>query len=396
MYKIKLIIVTFLTVFCCVSIAQNTAPEVEITEITQSGISTEKIVTVFFNFRDVDHDPLTVKLNVSTDAGATWDTELARTLSGDTFVMASPSWQFGAITWLAGQDWPDQFSDQMKIEIVVDDIQGGLYLVVDVSLGPTSDYYPFQFFEEEPIDLLTNNVYKTSKIILRHIPSGVFAMGSPSFELGHESDETIHTVTLTTDFYIGVFEVTQKQWELVVGDFTGDSRPMRRRWDHIRGTRNTSSVPQGDSFIERLIDRTGLIFELPTEAQWEFACRAGTTTALNSGKNLISEENDPNMNQVGLYKFNGGNNGTGAVGAFIPNAWGLYDMHGNVSEWCLDEYKSNLGTLPLTNPITNGSSSKTIRGGAYNQNANQCRSASRSLSNYSSSNSGFRISGSVF
>ena len=83
--------------------------------------------------------------------------------------------------------------------------------------------------------------------------------------------------------------------------------------------------------------KAGMVFDLPTEAQWEYACRAGTTTAVNTGKNLTNGSSDPAMDEVATYSHNmGGNYST--VGSYLPNAWGLYDMHGNVAEWCLDWY----------------------------------------------------------
>ena len=94
----------------------------------------------------------------------------------------------------------------------------------------------------------------------------------------------------------------------------------------------------------------GYEYTLPTEAQWEYACRAGTTTALNSGKNLSNKEECPEMDEVGWYAYNSGEK-THPVGQKLPNAWGLYDMHGNVEEWCLDGYKENYPSSPVVDPV---------------------------------------------
>ncbi|MBR4675767.1 MAG: formylglycine-generating enzyme family protein [Victivallales bacterium] len=138
----------------------------------------------------------------------------------------------------------------------------------------------------------------------------------------------------------------------------------------------------GGSFFGVLRARTGLTFDLPTEAQWEYACRAGTTTALNSGENLTDAETCPNMNEVGRYKGNQ-NDGKGdykehtKVGCYLPNAWGLYDCHGNVWEWCLDWYQSGWGKAVDTDPVgaTSGSV-RVLRGGGWLSRAGNCRSAS--------------------
>jgi formylglycine-generating enzyme required for sulfatase activity len=137
----------------------------------------------------------------------------------------------------------------------------------------------------------------------------------------------------------------------------------------------------------KLRDRTGLsTFDLPTESQWEYACRAGTTTALNSGQNLTDPwGNDPQMNVVGRFWYNGGSGysqggdtsvGTAKAGSYQANAWGLYDMHGNVWEWCLDWYDIYPGTV--SDPVGAASGSyRVLRGGDWSYRARHCRSAFR-------------------
>ncbi|MDD4032799.1 MAG: SUMF1/EgtB/PvdO family nonheme iron enzyme, partial [Bacteroidales bacterium] len=288
--------------------------------------------------------------------------------------------------------WPE---DQAEIIPRLDD-----YLVIDLSLGPDATSYPVSTFAAVPPGGWTDE-YKTTKLVLRKIPAGAFVMGSPENELGRESDETQHQVTLTKDFYVGVFEVTQKQWERVMGNwpsyFTNascrDSRPVEKvSYEDIRGSDTGSGWPANNdvdagSFMGRLRARTGLDFDLPTEAQWEYACRAGTTTALNSGKNLTGTGSCSNMAEVGRYYYNGGSDyssggdtlrGTAKVGSYLPNQWGLYDMHGNVWEWCLDWSQSDLGSSPQIDPQgAAGGSYRVYRGGRWNGYAYYCRSADR-------------------
>jgi formylglycine-generating enzyme required for sulfatase activity len=224
-------------------------------------------------------------------------------------------------------------------------------------------------------------------------------MGSPVDELGRWPDEVQHQVTLTQPFYIGVFEVTQRQWERVMGTWPSyvnnpayrDSRPVEKVSFHdIRGPDYGTLWPRTnrvdkDTFIERLRARTGRDFDLPTESQWEYAGRAGTTTALNSGRNVTATNRCPNISAVGRYAGNGGTRheqsvdttgATAKVGSYPPNAWGLCDMHGNVWEWCLDQYGPYPGTVSDPKGAPEGYY-RVVRGGGWGYNARCCRIAGR-------------------
>ena len=267
------------------------------------------------------------------------------------------------------------------------------YLVIDLSGGADATNYPVSYLASVPEGGWTDE-YKTTKRVLRRIEPGTFTMGSPEEELGHSQNETQHEVTLTKPFYIGVFEVTQSQWHLIMGtlpsSYTTDgvvSLPVENvSWNDIRGDSCTYNWPcssnvLSSSFMGRLRFKCGQTFDLPTEAQWEYACRAGTTTSLNSGKNIANVSSDAGMDEVGRYFYNK-NDGKGymhaVVGSYLPNAWGLYDMHGNVLEWCLDwygDYPSSATTDPEGPQI---GTARVLRSGLWDAYANQCRSASRS------------------
>ncbi|MBP5637974.1 MAG: formylglycine-generating enzyme family protein [Victivallales bacterium] len=282
------------------------------------------------------------------------------------------------------------------------------YLVVDLSGGQDAESYPVRYSSTGPD--LNDDTCRTTELWLRRIPMGAFIMGSPEDELGRNDDETQHEVILTQDYYIGVFECTQKQWELVMGNnpssSIGDCRPVEQVvFSMIRGWKSTEGggwpkygySVDTDSFMGKLRTRTGLTFDLPTEAQWEYACRAGTTTALNSGKKLLMEENDSNLSEVGRYGDNrkdgkGGFSQHTTVGSYLPNAWGLYDMHGNVYEWCLDWY-GNYGTETVDNPVGKEYSfNHVLRSSGFNSPAFDCRSANRnSFGNNNSYRNGFRV-----
>ena len=171
-----------------------------------------------------------------------------------------------------------------------------------------------------------------------------------------------------------------------------DSRPVEQvSFDDIRGASAGAGWPvngnvDAASFMGTLRARTGRNFDLPTESQWEYAGRAGTATSMNSGYNLQTSNNDPHMSEVARYYFNSGSGnvtadddtsrGTAKVGSYLPNQWGLYDIHGNVWEMCLDWYGKYPGTM--TDPAGAASSyGRVIRGGGWLYKASWCRVASR-------------------
>jgi len=225
------------------------------------------------------------------------------------------------------------------------------------------------------------------------IEPGTFIMGSPSDELGRYDDEVQHEVTLTQGYWLGKYEVTQAQYEAVMGTnpsgFKGADLPVEKvSWYDAKEF--CAKLTAFEKATGRLPE--GYEYTLPTEAQWEYACRAGTTTALNSGKNLSDKDQCLEMDEVGWYKYNS-DRATHPVGQKLPNVWGLYDMHGNVWEWCLDrygDYPTSAVTDP-TGPIMG--SSRVIRGGSWYFYAGGCRSATRSGNgpSYYDSNYGFRV-----
>ena len=209
------------------------------------------------------------------------------------------------------------------------------YCVIDISDGTSATSYPVTYLDSYPIAGWSDK-YKTAKILLRRIEPGIVTMGG------------IMPVTLSKPFYIGIFEITQKQYQLVTGNnpssYRGDMRPVEGvSWNDIRGNSSTYNWPNVTtvdrlSFVGRLQSKTGLNFDLPTESQWEYACRAGTISSYNNGGSSERE-----MELIGRY-YGNRNDGRGGysqhtvVGSYLPNIWGLYDMHGNVWEWCLDWY----------------------------------------------------------
>ncbi|MBR5691081.1 MAG: SUMF1/EgtB/PvdO family nonheme iron enzyme, partial [Verrucomicrobia bacterium] len=241
------------------------------------------------------------------------------------------------------------------------------------------------------------------------IEPGTFMMGSPSDELGRFSEEVRHQVTLTKDYWMGKYEVTQAQYEAVMdtnpSGFKGADLPVE-----CVSWKDAMAFCKKLTEIEKEAGRLpeGYEYTLPTEAQWEYACRAGTTTALNSGKNLSGEyDKCPEVDEVGWYQYNSGYNSglndsdddwmengkTFPVGQKQPNAWGLYDMHGNVEEWCLD-WDGDYPTSSVTDPVGPETGVwRVLRGGSWSDFALDCRSASRGASNpdFRNFDIGFRV-----
>ena len=317
------------------------------------------------------------------------------------------------VTWDMSVDEPNLHTGDFTVTIQA--FTGAYpYMVVDLSGGEDVARYPVRYSATPPD--VTKDECRTTELWLRLIFPGTFMMGSPAEELGRYSDETLHKVTLTKPYYIGVFEVTQKQYQLVMGTnpsyYKGDTRPVEYvSYNALRGTANGASWPVSnqvdeDSFFYVLRAKTSLLFDLPTDAQWEYACRAGTSTALNSGKNLTGTQSCSNMAEVGRYAYNNGDGKGGysqhtKVGSYLPNAWGLYDMHGNVLEWCLDWWGQMVSNDATDPKGASSGSNRLMRGGGWNDNyaghqgfAQYCRSACRGLlytPSYYSINSGFRL-----
>jgi formylglycine-generating enzyme required for sulfatase activity len=237
------------------------------------------------------------------------------------------------------------------------------------------------------------------------IPPGKFVMGSPADEVGRQDDqEAPHDVVIRKGFWMAKTELTQKQWHAAGGldtsgrppeskvgmplmiylnksgllnhvDSRGDDLPVERiEWTEAKSCCNELTKRQhasGDLSVE-------LEYDLPTEAEWEYACRAGTLTALNNSGNLPSDffESCVSLGEVAWYDDNSGDK-PHAVGLKTPNNWGLHDMHGNVTEWCDDIYlgKTHEESSDFKDPA--GLTYRVLRGGGYSIDSSGCRASSR-------------------
>ena len=212
------------------------------------------------------------------------------------------------------------------------------------------------------------------------IPAGTFMMGSPAGEKDRFSDEgPQHKVTLTKPFYMGVYEVTQEQYEAITG-----KNPWKGEIYAKENPAHAASYISWDdavAFCKALSRKTGKDVRLPTEAEWEYACRAGTATRFSHG-------DDGDYSQLGDYAWynanawDKGEQYAHAVGRKKPNAFGLYDMHGNVWEWCSDYWGEKYANADARDPQGPASgSARVLRGGSWGSAPLCCRSASRNWDN---------------
>jgi formylglycine-generating enzyme required for sulfatase activity len=274
------------------------------------------------------------------------------------------------------------------------------YLVIDLSMRGKYYFYPN---EGQLPHGVTSHVYKTSQLVMRKIPAAgkTFRMGSPSTETGRvANDEKPHYVSFTNDFYLGIYEFTKGQAKTIqyeniagYGDSGHTQYGYAKEYDewpvegmnyaYLRGsTSGWPAVDRGNGSENFTIPHTRvrakLCIDLPTDAEWEFACRAGEGAARYDGT-----DDDSTLDDLAWYSANSGNT-MHPVGLKKPNAWGLYDMYGNAREWthswyeryeecsCQVEPKGWIG-----NKDQDGKYSRICRGGAYNSGKDDCRSASR-------------------
>ncbi len=283
------------------------------------------------------------------------------------------------VTWNPAADGVSIISTNILVTVsllrVADEpVSPNLYLVIDLSEGPDADNYPMTTLSAAPNGGVWPDEYKTTKLVLRKIEGGTFMMGGSK------------STTITRPFYIGVFEVTQKQYKLVMGASSnpsndkGDMKPVEKvSYAILRGMSAgadwpSSSQVDGTTFLGKLRAKSGLhTLDLPTEAQWEYACRAGSPTTFSP--NIDTSGNDAAIiaNFAAIGWCEGGNSSSAVVqqnisypvGQKLPNAWGLYDMHGNVKEWCLDWWQSNYDTASVVDPRNDtAGTKKALRGGS--------------------------------
>ncbi|MBW4684132.1 MAG: formylglycine-generating enzyme family protein [Komarekiella atlantica HA4396-MV6] len=255
--------------------------------------------------------------------------------------------------------------------------------------------FPFEVVKVDAQGNITNRSESEAKYFVEdlgdsvtlemvQIPGGTFMMGSPAGEKERESDEGPQHQVKVAGFFMGKYEITQAQYQAIMG-----SNPSNFKTNG--GNQPVEQVNWNDAveFCKKLSKKTGRTYRLPSEAEWEYACRAGTTTPFYFGETITTDL----ANYDGNYTYASAPQGqyrnkTTKVGSFPPNAFGLYDMHGNVWEWCQDYQNNNYQGAPTDGSawlssgdiftwLLDGSNSRLLRGGSWNYNPWNCRSADR-------------------
>lgn len=273
-------------------------------------------------------------------------------------------------------------SNRVEFSLKVWDLKD--YCVIDLAEGATAQHFPVEYVDKIDSDI---NEQRQIKLCFKLIWPGKFKM------------QNQYDVTITKPFYMGIFPMTQKQYELVTGENPssgagrnerkGGTRPVQNvSYLMIRGNLQGAQWPinnlvDASSFLGVLRAKTGIAFDLPTEAKWEYACRAGTTTTYSFGDTVISSMVYEKWFGYYSYVYEYGD---AFVGCNRPNAWGLYDMHGLVWEWCLDWY-GNICEATDPKGVSSGSG-RVLRGGDWNSDASKCTSSYRCGCDPSARNAG--------
>ena len=356
---------------------------------------------------DLSGDPAIITFDILTNAfvaaqGASIGDAHLTYSRGDVNRLVQPG-EHKTIWWQADRAWPDHEITTASVRPSVTAWPTNsppLYLVVNLLENQDDQVRYYVSSNAIPGGLLESPVYRETHMVLRRIDAR-----NVEWRMDLDSVDGPHNVTLQNNFYAAVFPVTQGQWYALTGARSNDGycsaprfarRPLHVSYNRMRESSNDSGnetyrYPEGPnpaSVIGIVNDRTGLAFDLPSEAQWDYACRSGLGGSVwNNG------EARTNDNMPGRHRNNGGwkdgadapvasdeDWGTPVVGSYEPSKWGLYDMHGSLEEWCLDWYVQNSSTVTgcETGAVnTVAGTTRVTRGGSFNRVPYNCRSVTR-------------------
>ncbi len=351
--------------------------------LKQSGT---RLVTVSYNLGE---EPAIVTVDFLTNGVSIGEANFSN-VEGDVNRLVTETNSMRTIRWQPRLSWPGHTHTCLTAKVTAHlPEEPPDYMVVSLGddTAPAIAYYVST--NAFPEGGLSNDIYRTSRLVMRRIhAAGVrWQMGATAADFEQagltatpRADEAAHYVTLSEDYFIGIYPVTQEQYRRMTGAaalgghyYTYADSPIRPRcginYDHLRGsgTGTGHNSLTSSCAIKKLRNLTGIDFDLPSDAEWEYACKAGTTWLLYTGE-AYTEGNVSKIAwhwDISLYS-DVNERQTHAVGQKTPNAWGLYDMIGNTLEWCRDKYKANLGTNEVVNPIGTVGNERVLRGSRFN------------------------------
>jgi len=387
-----------------------------VSDVSLSQDSATRAVTINYTLADA---PAIITLDITTN-GVSIGQQNVWAIDGDANKVIQPGSR--SMVWHPDKSWPNQkfvASDGIEVGAVVtawSENDPPMYLAADLVSGDVKYYTCAEAVPGGVQDIL----YKTTTLLMRRIYAGgkAFMMGSPKDEPGYFAGgrEDQHEVSFSHDYYIGVYEVTQQQWAQIMSawpsyhknDACKAARPVENiTYEQIRDNA-TSAAPANTSFLGKLRAKfsDALAFDLPGAAQWEYACRAGNgdykwgdgtpiSSSLNGAGNNKDYEDvafneiarNAYNNKMGTYSAGAGTLdttsenvdttcGTALVGTYRPNSWGLYDMHGNVWEICLDQFSGNNANPYVETPTpATASNQHPLKGGSFQRGPFRHRAA---------------------
>jgi formylglycine-generating enzyme required for sulfatase activity len=272
----------------------------------------------------------------------------------------------GLKVWTGGRS-----TTQLPVGVSIPDLKSKSFSFEVVTVNAKGEEAPRQNKEARVfVEDLGNSIV----LEMVSIPGGNFQMGSPTTEKGHENDESPQHQVNVPAFFMGRYAVTQAQYEKMMGKNPSEFKGVKRPVENV-------SWNDAQAFCKKLSEKTGRTYRLPSEAEWEYACRAGTTTPFHFGETITSKL--ANYDGTGIYQFEPKGEyrkQTVDVDSFLPNAFGLFNMHGNVWEWCEDIYHENYEDAPTNGSAWNVGGKgnvRLLRGGSSVNSPRYCRSASR-------------------
>ena len=341
---------------CAVCALSLTAAALDVTGVTaRQRWPWNNLVDIGYTLSGVESSETFYRIDVRASyPGMAGEAVAARALLSEPIVKGNGP---HAIVWDMGCDLPGLVTTNLSVTVSAAPLAptDPVYMIVDLTGGASASSYPVRYSSTGPD--LADDACRTTELWLKRCPAGTFTMGTDSASYVGDARLPAHTVTLTKPFWLGVFECTQEQWFRVKGTWPSHysntayraTRPVEKvKYDQdirpFTGWYDNGAISANSAtFMGRLRARTGLKFDLPTEAQWECACRAGTTGLFYDSRITVSTISS--YARVSSGPANDGDadisSGTGKVGSYDPNPWGFYDMYGNVAEFCGDGNNNN-------------------------------------------------------